>query len=72
MQKAPETLPVRLLKQPFIWSGVGMLIRYHDDTTVSGGFWRIVGAASLAWGIGYSIATRPNTLTVEYGTSTTP
>lgn len=58
----PESLPARLVKQPFIWSGVGMLIRYHDDQSVSGGFWRIVGAASLAIGIGYTVATQPNAL----------
>lgn len=56
----PESMFVRMIKHPYIWGGVGTLIRYADDDTKSGAFWRAFGFTSIMVGIGHSIATKQN------------
>lgn len=58
--KQPESMFVRMIKHPYIWGGVGTLIRYADDDTNSGAFWRAFGFTSIMVGIGHSIATKEN------------
>jgi hypothetical protein len=53
-----ETLPERLVKHPFVWGGVGMLIRYKDDLSPKGQFWKTVGAISLAIGVSHALMTQ--------------
>lgn len=55
--KEDEPFALRLIKHPFIWSGAGMIIRYGDDPTKSGQFWKTVGVLSLAVGLGHAIMT---------------
>lgn len=53
-----ESLPVQLIKHPFVWSGAGLLIRYGDDPTQKGSFWTTIGLLSLGVGITHTIATK--------------
>jgi hypothetical protein len=58
MARKDETLPVRIVKDPFIWGGVGLVIRYHDDYTVKGNFWKAAGALSILGGIAFTVMTQ--------------
>ena len=52
MSKKPESLPMTLVRHPYIWSGVGLLVRYGDDYTTSATFWKLLGLASVMYGVG--------------------
>jgi hypothetical protein len=56
--KPTDPLPLRFVKHPMVWSGVGLLIRYGDDFTLTGNLWKTVGVLSLAWGIGSTVMTQ--------------
>jgi hypothetical protein len=55
-----DALPVQLIKHPSVWSGVGLLIRYYDDYSVTGGLWKVAGVLSLAWGVGRTVMSHSN------------
>jgi hypothetical protein len=56
--RSEESLPVRLVKHPFVWSGTGLLVRYYDDPTVTGTLWKVAGLAALAFGVGQAVSTQ--------------
>lgn len=57
---APETLPVRFVRNPWVWSGVGLLVRYGSDPSTKATFWKTVAVISLAIGVGTTVASQDN------------
>jgi hypothetical protein len=59
MAREDESLPMRLLRQPMVWSGIGLLVRYAGEPTDRATIWTGLGVLSLGIGVAYSIATLP-------------
>lgn len=47
-----------LVKNPAVWSGVGLLLRYGNSHAPSAGFWRAVGVTMLASGVVYTVSAK--------------
>jgi len=56
MMRRRESLPIRLIKHPVIWSGVGLVVRYHDDDSTKGAFWKLAGILAIVGGASWSLA----------------
>ena len=52
-QKQMDNLLLAAVKHPFIWSGVGTLIRYAGDDSEKAAFWKRVGLMSLLLGVSH-------------------
>jgi hypothetical protein len=52
-----ESLPVRMIKHPFIWGGVGLVIRWHDGTSTKAMAYKTLGVLSVAIGISHALMT---------------
>jgi glucose uptake protein GlcU len=46
-----------MIKHPFIWGGVGLVIRYHDGTSTKAMVYKTLGVLSVAVGIGHALMT---------------
>lgn len=56
--KTTDPIFLRLIRHPSVWGGVGLLIRYYDDYSLSGAFWKTIGVGSLVWGAGRTVMTQ--------------
>lgn len=52
-----ERLPARIVKNPFIWGGTGMVIRYASDRSTYGAVMLSLGVLALGGGLMYAIQT---------------
>jgi hypothetical protein len=52
-----EALSVRIVKNPFVWGGVGMIIRYGNDRSFVGTLGLAAGILATAGGLGYAYRT---------------
>ncbi len=57
---AKESVPVLIIRHPFVWAGVGMWIRNYDKTSSSANFWKGVGSLALGIGLVHSFAQSTN------------
>ena len=57
-----QSLPVQLIKHPFVWSGVGLLIRYGGETTGRATVWKTLGVLALVVGIGHTVSNQQHGL----------
>ncbi len=52
-QEQMDSLLLAAVKHPFIWSGVGTLIRYAGEDSEQAAFWKRVGLMSLLLGVSH-------------------
>lgn len=59
-----EPLLVTLVKHPFVWGGLGLLVRYEGrpdgDYGLTAGTWRAIGAVSFGIGVLHATMARAN------------
>ncbi len=61
MMAKQESLPVMIVRHPFVWAGVGMWIRNYDKTTSAANFWKGVGSLALGIGVVHAVARKTTT-----------
>jgi len=50
-----EPLILTFIKHPFVWTGLGLWVRYYNDDSGKASFWKGVGALSLGVGAAQSL-----------------
>jgi len=56
MELTVGPLPLRLLKHPLVWMGVGMWVRNYGHQGESAQWWKKVGTVALVLGVGQSMS----------------
>ena len=53
MEKS-ESLALTLIRHPFVWSGMGLWVRYYNRHTTKAQFFKVAGALLLGAGVMHS------------------